>query len=120
CSRLSTSCHSFPTRRSSDLDPGIGWHLATGRYILATGSIPRHEIFSFTAAGHEWIPYYWLFEPAGAFLVRLGGLPLYETACMLVYAFVPALVFRRMLPTGARMAPALLLTVVPHLVLSTP
>jgi len=100
-------------------DPGIGWHLATGRYILATGSIPRHEIFSFTAAGHEWIPYYWLFETAGAFLVRLGGLPLYETACMLVYAFVPALVFRRMLRMGAGMAPAFLLTIVAYLVLSS-
>src|SRR2546427_648204 len=100
-------------------DPGIGWHLAPGRYILATGSIPRHDIFSFTAAGHEWIPYYWLFETTAAFLVRLGGLPLYETACMLVYAFVPALVFRRMLRMGAGMAPAFLLTILAYLVLTS-
>jgi hypothetical protein len=98
-------------------DPGTGWHLATGRYIVETGSLPEHDFFSFTAAGHEWISYYWLFEVTGAYLVRLGGLPLFATACMLVYAFVPVLLFRRMLRIGAGMLPALLLTLIAFLVL---
>src|SRR5438094_2698501 len=50
-------------------DPGTGWHLVTGRYILETGTIPACDLFSFTAAGHEWINYCWLFEVASAILV---------------------------------------------------
>src|SRR5207253_1792635 len=75
-------------------DPGTGWHLVTGRLILETGSIPAHDLFSYTAAGHEWINLAWLFEAASALLVRTGGLPLFATACVLVYAFLPVLVFR--------------------------
>src|SRR5205823_8717554 len=77
-------------------DPGTGWHLTSGRYILETGTIPGQDLFSFTAAGHEWISYCWLFEVFAAFLVKLGGLPLYTTVCMLAYGLVPVLVFRRM------------------------
>ena len=32
-------------------DPGIGWHLAAGRYIVANGVVPDRDIFSFTIAG---------------------------------------------------------------------
>src|SRR5207249_9348108 len=41
---------------------------------------PRHRLHSpprdllVHCRGHEWIPYYWLFETTGAFLVRLVGL----------------------------------------------
>ena len=96
-------------------DPGTGWHLVTGRLILDTGSIPARDPFSYTAAGHEWINLAWLFEAAGALLVRLGGLPLFATACVLVYAFIPVLVFRRALRMGAGLAPALGLTVLAYL-----
>ena len=98
-------------------DPGIGWHLASGRYILETGSIPARDVFSYTATGREWINYYWLFETAGAWLVKVGGLPLYATSCTLVYGFVPVLLFRRMLRIGAGMVPALLLTLLAFFVL---
>src|SRR5207237_793909 len=78
---------------------------------------PARDPFSYTAAGHEWINLAWLFEAAGALLVRLGGLPLFATACVLVYAFIPVLVFRRALRMGAGLAPALGLTVLAYLVL---
>ena len=50
----------------------LGWQLAAGRYIAETGHIPRHDVFSYTAAGKEWV------YPAGAELLfyalyRLGG-----------------------------------------------
>ncbi len=98
-------------------DPGTGWHLATGRYILATHSIPHRDVFSFTASGRPWITYYWLFDMTGAFLERLGGLPLYASACVLVYAFVPVLLYRRMVRMGTAIVPALALTLVAYLVL---
>jgi len=100
-------------------DPGTGWHLVTGRYILETRSIPAGDLFSWTAAGRPWISYCWLFEVAGALLVQLGGLPLFATVCTLIYAFVPVLVFRRALRLGAAMAPALGCTVLAFAVLSS-
>jgi len=62
---LLASCH---TLKNFDL----GWQLAAGRYIVETGQIPRHDVFSYTAAGKEWV------YPVGAqilfyLLYRLGG-----------------------------------------------
>ena len=98
-------------------DPGTGWHLVTGRLILDTGSVPARDLFSYTAAGHPWIDQSWLFDAGSALLVRLGGLPLFATVSVLVYAFIPVLVFRRALRMRAAMAPALGLTVLAYLVL---
>jgi hypothetical protein len=39
----------------------IWWQLATGRTIVATGSLPRHDIFSYTAFGSPWIELRWLY-----------------------------------------------------------
>ena len=92
-------------------DPGIGWHLVTGRWILETRALPREDFFSFTALGRPWITYSWLFEAGGAALERFGGLPLFAAACVLVYALIPVLVFRRCLRLGAGLFPALFATV---------
>jgi hypothetical protein len=49
------------------------WQLATGRLIAETGSVPRHDIFSYTATGSPWIEVRWLYY---LFLYggwRLGG-----------------------------------------------
>jgi hypothetical protein len=88
-------------------DPGVGWHLATGKLILEGGTIPRQDPFSFTAAGRPWVDYYWLFQVVAAWLARIGGLPLYAAACVLVYAAVPALLYRRMGRAGANPLAAL-------------
>ena len=49
-------------------DPDLWWHLATGRYIVGTGAIPREDVFSFTAAGHRWVTHEWLSD-----LMLYGG-----------------------------------------------
>ncbi len=82
-------------------DPGVGWHLRTGRLILDTGAIPRTDPFSFTAAGREWLNYYWAFEVASAWLERVGGLPLVSAVWMLVYGLIPFLLYRWMIRAGA-------------------
>ena len=46
--------------RIADLD--FWWHLKTGQVIAATRSIPRVDLFSFTAAGAEYIDHEWLFQ----------------------------------------------------------
>ncbi len=41
------------------LDPDFGWHLRSGNYILAN-SIPRYDIFTYTAKNFVWINHEWL------------------------------------------------------------
>ncbi|MBN1295563.1 hypothetical protein JXA80_02205, partial [bacterium] len=45
----------------------VYYHLATGRWIIDNGSIPRHDIFSTTAAGTPWITHEWAAQ-AGLYL----------------------------------------------------
>ncbi len=54
-------------------DPDLWWHMATGRYIVDTGAIPRVDPFSYTAAGKPWIAHEWLAEVVMYMLYRLGG-----------------------------------------------
>jgi hypothetical protein len=107
----------WPARQLQD--PGTGWHLATGRWILATHTLPHHDVFSFTAAGQPWVTYYWLFEAIGAVIERIGGLPLYGTVCMLIYACIPVLLYRRMIRMGATVLAALLATFLAYFVLAS-
>ena len=41
-------------------DPDMFWHLPNGRLIWQTHAIPRHDPFSFTMSGKEWICHEWL------------------------------------------------------------
>ncbi|MCD9622572.1 hypothetical protein [Rhabdothermincola salaria] len=49
-------------------------HLATGRLILDTGSIPRSDPYSFSAAGEPWVVQSWLASIVYAGVERLGGI----------------------------------------------
>lgn len=50
-------------------DPDYFWHLATGRLILATASIPTTDPFSFSWNGRPWIPDQWLGDLVIAWLI---------------------------------------------------
>ncbi len=63
-------------------DPDLGFHLATGRAVLALGRIPATNVLSFTEPEHPWILHEWLpavlFElawrksgPAGVLALRV-------------------------------------------------
>lgn len=54
-------------------DPDFWWHLRTGQFILATHTIPHGDIFSYTAAGWEWVTHEWLTEVVMAAVYRLAG-----------------------------------------------
>lgn len=43
-------------------DGDFWFHLKTGEYILQTHSVPRTDIFSFTAFGRAWVTHEWLAE----------------------------------------------------------
>jgi len=73
------------------VDPDFWWHLATGRYIVETRSIPRHDVFSYTATDHKWITHEWLTQVIMIALYRLGGLTalLLATSAAITVTFIP-------------------------------
>jgi hypothetical protein len=52
------------------------WHLKMGQVIAATRSIPRVDIFSFTASGHPFVVQNWLAELIFYWTYTVGDLPL--------------------------------------------
>src|SRR6185295_20146881 len=52
------------------------WHLKAGEIIVTTRSIPKTDLFSFTAAGHQFILQNWLVEVIYYTTYRVGGLAL--------------------------------------------
>ncbi len=70
------------------------WHLATGRLILETGSVPRADPFSFTAPGTPWVDHEWLFQVGARLLHGTIGptalVLLKVAACLLICPLVAA------------------------------
>lgn len=54
-------------------DYDIWFHLKTGEYIVNNLVIPKADVFSYTAAGHEWVTHEWLFEVVAYFVYLAGG-----------------------------------------------
>src|SRR5579864_163473 len=52
----------FWTCRERIADIDLGWHLRNGQFILTNWRLPRHDSFSFTAVGANWIDHSWLSE----------------------------------------------------------
>lgn len=50
----------FAMAMRTAVDTDMYWHLLTGRYIVATRSVPQVDPFSFTATGTPWIDVHWL------------------------------------------------------------
>ncbi|MHB8516542.1 MAG: hypothetical protein ACYDCT_14315 [Dehalococcoidia bacterium] len=90
------------------VDPDFWWHLRTGELIFHHG-IPRHDPFSWTAAGHAWVAHEWLSEALiYAFETAFG-----YYANVLVYGAVVCaailLMYRLGRSTGAGTRPLVLL-----------
>lgn len=57
------------------LHPDFGWHLESGRYILAHG-VPTTDIFTYTAANFPWVNHEWLNDIWLSIVYGAGGYPL--------------------------------------------
>ncbi len=68
----------FAARKNLDFD--LGYHLASGRWILQHLDVPRQDTFTFGAAGHEYLDSQWLYQVGVYLLDRLGGYPLVSLA----------------------------------------
>ncbi|HET9530182.1 MAG TPA: hypothetical protein VFQ92_07520 [Blastocatellia bacterium] len=82
------------------------WHLKAGEIILNTASIPRTDLFSFTAAGNEYILQNWLVEVIYYLLYRAGGLPMlvFFNTLLLVAALLPVYHLCRTATTRLRLS----------------
>jgi len=74
------------------------WHIATGKLIVDTGSIPHEDPFSYTAAGTKWVTHEWLFEVFTWLIYSVGS---YEAAgvarlvVLLLAVWLPISLWRR-------------------------
>ena len=86
-------------------------HLATGRLILETGSVPGHDPYTFTAAGEPWVVQSWLVSVLYATAEGLGGLGAVRVVVALLAALLTGLGWRLLAPADgvvARLAAAAL------------
>lgn len=54
-------------------DDDLFWHLATGRYIVETKTVPDKDIFGHITSGSEWIPFEWGWDVLTFGLYNIGG-----------------------------------------------
>ena len=87
----------------------IGWHLASGRWMLDHREVLDHDVFSFTSDGAEWIDHEWLFQVVSATLFDFGGAPALVVMRMLIVAALMLLLVRIGMTSGLDPPVALLL-----------
>jgi hypothetical protein len=87
---------------SSDGD--LGFHLATGREILATGRIPGTNVLSFGEPSHAWALHQWLPAVMFELLHRAWGIAAVIALKMAVVAATWAVVYRSARVAGASVA----------------
>ncbi len=93
------------------VDNDVFWHLATGRYIWATRSIPHADPFSWTALGRAWIAHEWLTEALLYPLYQQGGYALLTLVFGVVITAAFALSYRaaRLLGAGRPISAGIIL-----------
>ena len=85
----------------------IGWHVATGDWILSNRAFVHADPFSFTSGGAPWIDHEWLFQVVVSITNFLGG----PTALVALRALTIALLAVVLLVVGVRsgLSPAMAL-----------
>lgn len=77
------------------------YHLKAGEVIWQTKSVPRADIFSYTASGAEWIAHEWLAEVIFYFVYKFFNFWGLIVFAALIAAFVYYLIFRLAVKKGA-------------------
>jgi hypothetical protein len=107
-SLVAALAYGTPTLRLLN-DPGIGWHIRTGEWILEHHSIPHTDLFS-NVTTRPWFAWEWLFDIGVAKVHAWWGLNGVLTSGALVIALTFALLFRWTLQRGAALLPAMVFT----------
>lgn len=74
-------------------DGDTGWHVRTGEWMLANGSIPRQDLFSFTKPGQPWYAWEWLWDLTFGWLHLHWGMAAVLIASIAVICATSALLF---------------------------
>lgn len=56
-------------------DTDFWWHLRTGDWIRANGTVPRTDLYLFTREGIPWIDLHWIFQVGISWIFEQGGVP---------------------------------------------
>jgi len=80
-------------------DPDTWWHLAAGKYIVQTRSVPHADPFSWTVAGKPWVTHEWLAEVL-LYLAYAAGQFWGVLSFLLAVASVLFLLYWRLLTTA--------------------
>ncbi len=54
-------------------DDDVFWHLATGKYVLDTKSVPSTDVFGYMTYGQEWMPFEWGWDILTYGIYNIGG-----------------------------------------------
>lgn len=74
------------------------WHARTGQLIAETGSVPKHDVFTYTVPGNRWVDIHWLFQLGLHGVRELGG----HAAVIAAKALGVAALVAALLPIGFR------------------
>src|SRR5258706_12052407 len=85
-------------------DPGIGWHIRTGEWILENHAIPHHDLFS-NVTTRPWFAWEWLFDIGVAKVHAWWGLNGVLAGGAIVIALTFALLLRMTLRRGGPRPP---------------
>ena len=91
-------------------DPGIGWHIRTGEWILQNHAVPHTDLFS-NVTSRPWFAWEWLFDVGVAKVHGWWGLNGVLACGAMVIALTFAWLFRMTLRRGASLLPAAALVV---------
>jgi hypothetical protein len=81
-------------------DGDTGWHIRTGDYILQTGTVPFHDLYSFSNPGQPWFAWEWLADVVFSLLNRWHGLAAVAACSAAVLCFAATLLLSWLLHRG--------------------
>ncbi|HEY5536154.1 MAG TPA: hypothetical protein VIL99_14610 [Ignavibacteria bacterium] len=79
-------------------DDDVFWHLATGRYIIETGSVPATDVFGFITQGQKWMPFEWGWDILTYSVYNIAGyigLSILRTLLLIIVFSVFLLILRK-------------------------
>jgi hypothetical protein len=78
-------------------DGDTGWHIRTGEWILAHGTVPTHDLFSYTKPGQPWFAWEWAWDVLFALIHRFSGLAGVAFATVLLLGAIGVLLYKLVL-----------------------
>ncbi len=91
-------------------DGDVGWHIRTGEHILRTGSVPHHDLYSFSKPGAPWYAWEWLSGVIDALLFRWAGLKGVVLVAGVLIALFSTTLVRRIMRRGTNMLIAMVVS----------